>query len=530
MNKAYRFDARRLWILNVGDIKPGEYLTQLFLDMAFDSDAFPDTASVRAHLKRWAGENFGTDHAEQVADVLWRNYDLAFDRNPEFMAWSTAFPETAVSQTEYNMLDFGDENARRAASYRDIMDRAKALMGKMPADRKPAFYQLVQYPVEAAGNTNIRQLALDKTITYGLQRRESANAYAAEAKRAQAVIDAGAHFYNDVMLRGKWRGMMGIHPHELPAYDTPHLPVWNNRGDKGCGWQTEGGGYFAGGGWTQRLVPFQRAVPRSRYIDFFVLGPVAAKWTLKPSVPWITLSQSSGSLGPTRLDQRVWIGIDWAKAPDGATAGIAVSCGGNKTDQTITVRTAPDYTVKNVSFLEDNGIVSIFAVHADERSDGWEVLDGLGHTGASLRSDLGMASVDAGDPGALAKAPHVTYRFATAVKRGYDLVQGEKAVLRLIVLPILPITTENGMRAAVSIDGGPATVLDFNAAEFTEAWRQHVLTNAAVAEVHGLDLKPGAHTLTVYGLDPGLILDRIEIAFDGAPRAYGPIPETRISQ
>jgi hypothetical protein len=86
------------------------------------------------------------------------------------------------------------------------------------------------------------------------------------------------------------------------------------------------------------------------------------------------------------------------------------------------------------------------------------------------------------------------------------------------------------MRAAVSIDGGPATVLDFNAAEFTEAWRQHVLTNAAVAEVHGLDLKPGAHTLTVYGLDPGLILDRIEIAFDGAPRAYGPIPETRISQ
>ena len=33
MNKAYRFDARRIWILNVGDIKPGEYLTQLFLDI-----------------------------------------------------------------------------------------------------------------------------------------------------------------------------------------------------------------------------------------------------------------------------------------------------------------------------------------------------------------------------------------------------------------------------------------------------------------------------------------------------------------
>ena len=528
MNKAYRFDARRLWILNVGDIKPGEFLTQMFLEMAFDNNAFDDVSSVRPYLKRWAADNFGEDRAAEIADIMWRYYKLAFDRNPEFMAWSTAFPETAVSQTEFNMLDFGDENARRVEAYGDIMRRAKALMAKMPTDRKPAFYQLVQYPVEAAGNMNIRQLSLDKTITYGLQRRESANAYAAEAKRAQAAIDAGAHYYNDVMLRGKWRGMMGIHPHDLPAYNSPHLPVWNNHGDKGCAWQTEGGGYFAGGGWSQRLVPFQRAVPRQRYLDFFVTGPVSTKWTLKPSAPWITVSENSGSLGPKRLEQRIWIGIDWAKAPDGALASIAASCG-NSTKGSITVRTSPTNTVKNVSFLEDNDIVSIFAVHADEKSDGWDTLDGLGHSGASLRSDLGMASVNAADPAALAKAPHVTYRFATTTKRGYDLVQGEKAKLRVIALPIQPITSENEMRAAVSIDGGPVTVLDFNAAEFTEAWRQHVLSNSAVAVVHDLAFKPGAHTLTIYALDPGLTLDRFEIDFDGAPRAYGPVPETRIS-
>jgi hypothetical protein len=141
-----------------------------------------------------------------------------------------------------------------------------------------------------------------------------------------------------------------------------------------------------------------------------------------------------------------------------------------------------------------------------------------------------MASVDPGDPAALAKAPHVAYRFATAVKRGYDLVRDEKAVLRAIALPVQPITRENGMRAAVSIDHGPLTVLDFNAAEFTKVWGQHVLTNAAVGELHGLEFKPGAHTLTLYALDPGLILDRLEIAFDEAPPAYGPVPETRIER
>jgi hypothetical protein len=530
MNKAYRFEARRYWILNVGDIKPDEYLTQLFMDIGFDADAFPDAPSVRAHLKRWAAENFGAAKADAIADVLWRTYDLAFDRNPEFMAWSTAFPETAMRQTEFNMLDFGDENARRVEAYRGIMVRAKSLMAQMPADLKPAFFQLVQYPINAAGAMNIRQLSLDKTITYGLQRRESANSYAADAKRAQAAIDADAHFYNDVMLNGKWRGMMGIHPHGLPAYDRPHYPAWANNGDKGCGWQTESGGYFAGGGWTQRLPSFQRALPRQRYLDFFATGTVTAKWTLKPTVPWITVSQSSGTLGPKRLDQRVWISIDWSKAPDKASAGIVASCGTIKGERPITVRTAPAISTEGVSFVEDNLIVSMYATHPDEKSAGWEVLDGLGHTGASLRSSLAMASVDPADAGATRKAPTATYRFATAIKRGYDLVTGEKAELRVVALPILPVTSDNGMRAAVSIDGGAPVVLDFHAPEFTERWRQHVLSNAAVETVHGLELKPGTHSVTITALDPGLILDRIEIDFDGAPRAYGPVPETRIER
>ncbi len=531
MNKAYRFDARRYWILNVGDIKPDEYLTQLFMDIAFDADAFPDAESVKAHLKRWAAENFGSADADAVAEVMWRYYDLAFDRNPEFMAWSTAFPETAVSQTEYNMLDFGDENARRVAAYRSIMARAKALMAKMPADRKPAFFQLVQYPVDAAGDINIRQLSLDKSITYGLQRRESANTYAADARKAQAGIDADAHVYNDVMLNGKWRGMMGIHPHDLPAYDTPHYPTWSDNGDKSCGWQSEGGGYFAGGGWPQRLAEFHRALPRQqRYLDFFLTGKAPATWTLKPTVPWITVSQSSGTLGPKKLEQRVWIGIDWTKAPDGARGGIVARCGKTTAHMPITIRTAPPLTAKDVSFIEDNLIVSMYAVHADAKTAGWDVLDGLGHTGASLRSNLTMASVDPADAAALRAAPSATYRFAVASKRGYDLVKGERAMLRVIALPIQPITSENGMRGAVSIDGGAPVVLDFFAPEFTERWRQHVLTNEAIETVHGLELKPGAHTLTVTALDPGLILDRIEIDFDGAPRAYGPVPETRIER
>ncbi len=529
MNKAYRFDARRIWILNVGDIKPDEYLTQLFLDIAFNANAFPNVQSVKANLKHWAAENFGASNAAAIADIMWRYYDLAFDRNPEFMSWSTAFPETAVHQTKFNMMDFGDENARRMDAYKSIMARAKALMAKMPADRKAAFFQLVQYPVDAAGDMNIRALALDKAITYGLQRRESANSYSAEARRAQNAIIAAANVYNNVMAHGKWRGMMGIHPHNLPAYDTPHYPVWTDNGDTGCGWQAEGGGYYAGGGWPQRLAEFHRELPNEkRYLDFFLTGKTPAQWSLKPTVPWITVSQSTGRLGPKHLEQRIWIGIDWSKAPNGATGGIMARCGKTVAHRPIIIRTASPVTAKDVSFIEDNLIVSMYASHPDERTPGWEVLDGLGHTGASLRSSLTMASVNPADAAAMKAAPRVTYRFAVATKRGYDLVKGERAELRVIALPIHPITSKNSMRAAVSIDGGAPVVLNFTAREFTERWRQHVLTNEAIETVHGLELKPGAHTVTITALDPGLILDRLEVDFDGAPRAYGPVPETRI--
>lgn len=50
----------------------------------------------------------------------------------------------------------------------------------------------------------------------------------------------------------------------------------------------------------------------------------------------------------------------------------------------------------------------------------------------------------------------------------------------------------------------------------------------AIEQISDLRLALGAHTLTVYALDPGVTLDRFEIAFTGAPRAYGPVPETRL--
>jgi len=231
MMKAYHFDARKLWVLNVGSTKPVEFLTDFFLAMAFDADAFEKPASVQSYLRDWVGRNFGPEHRDEIAGVLWRYYKLAFDKNPEMASFSTTFPESSVQQGKFNILDFGDENARRAGAYKSIMAETARLMEAMPEDRKSAFYELVQYTVDTGGNLSLRQLDLDKSIAYGLQHRASANVYAEEAAQAQEKIAADTQRFNDDLERGKWRYILTDYPHALPDYEAPYVPMWKAPAD-----------------------------------------------------------------------------------------------------------------------------------------------------------------------------------------------------------------------------------------------------------------------------------------------------------
>jgi hypothetical protein len=337
--------------------------------------------------------------------------------------------------------------------------------------------------------------------------------------------------------------MANIRPNTLPIFEEPHLPAWSDNGDKKCGVQVEGGAYFDSIGWfTPHLPAFHPELRETRYIDVFAQGEFDAGWTATATMPinafrqetmdvgkttpapWIKLSKTAGRFAPAdqHFEDRIQVSIDWETAPVGGAGEVIITGLAFLQPIAVHVRLAPPNPVNNVSFLEADRIVSIYATHADTLSAGWEVLDGLGHTGASLRARLDLDSIDPANEAAVSRAPSATYRFATTTT-------DDRVALSAIALPTFPITSENGVRIAVSIDGGPLHLLDFFAPEFSEAWRQHVLTNKAIEKMTDLRLAPGAHTLTVYALDPGVTLDRFEVAFTGAPRAYGPVPETRIA-
>jgi hypothetical protein len=275
----------------------------------------------------------------------------------------------------------------------------------------------------------------------------------------------------------------------------------------------------------------------SYYLDVFTEAPIDEDWSAEPSAPWIKIDHASGhfSSGANLFEQRIMVSLDWASAPQQGEGTVTVKCSAGKQPLPVHVRIAPPIQQdKAASFIDSQGVVSMYASHADTISGAWKVLDGVGHTGAGLQADLDLAPVDASDPAAFANAPRAVYRFATG-QQDHDYsfpnyVIDDVATIKAIALPTFPITKGDKLRIAISLDGGTPKVMDFSIVYYGAKWRQHVLDNAAVVALHDVPIAPGNHTLTVTALDPGVTLDRFEIDFEGSGRAYASVPETRIQK
>ena len=69
MKQAYDQGIQKMWILNVGDIKPAEYQIELFMDMAWNLDKV-SSEGVTAHLKHWLERELGTFCAKTILPVM----------------------------------------------------------------------------------------------------------------------------------------------------------------------------------------------------------------------------------------------------------------------------------------------------------------------------------------------------------------------------------------------------------------------------------------------------------------------------
>jgi len=221
MTKAYAYGADRNWIVNVGDFKPTEIGAEWFLRLAWDVEQY-GPLDARKYLVEFSEENFETNRAEDIADILHEFYLLNFVRKPEHMGWTTVHPNTSVSDTEFSHWAHGDESQRRLDKFEQLQSRAESIAADLPEKYYAAFFQLVLYPVRSAANMNRKILYAEKSRYEAMEGHPVANSYANQARAAYAQIQKDTETYNAISS-GKWRHIMSLNPRKLPVFGPPDV-------------------------------------------------------------------------------------------------------------------------------------------------------------------------------------------------------------------------------------------------------------------------------------------------------------------
>lgn len=201
MSKAYANGMRDLWIVNVGDIKPGEIGMEFFLQMAYDADRW-NLDTQPNYLREWAAREFGTGKAKAIADIMAEYYRLGFERKPEHLQWYLVNePKKKSDLTE-------EETLARLKRYEELVRMTDDIEQTIPRHKKAAFYQLVQYPVRVSKHANERFFGAELAERNKTTWPGDAHYWAGRSIAADQWIAKETLYYNQTLSNGKWRGMM----------------------------------------------------------------------------------------------------------------------------------------------------------------------------------------------------------------------------------------------------------------------------------------------------------------------------------
>ena len=194
MSLTYQYGVDKLWVLNVGDLKPMEYPITLFLDMAWNPTRY-NASNLLDHPRKFCAEQFGADQADEAARILNLYSQYAGRITAEMLDARTYNVETG-------------EWKRVADEFMRLETEALRQFATLPADTRDAYRQIILFPVQALGN--VYQMYYAQAMNQKLfnEGNPEANVWADRVEQAFARDAELCRYYNKEMAGGKWDGMM----------------------------------------------------------------------------------------------------------------------------------------------------------------------------------------------------------------------------------------------------------------------------------------------------------------------------------
>jgi hypothetical protein len=519
MTLAKQYGADRIWIVNAGHFKGYEFPLEYFMRLGWDTKQFTGE-NLNDYTRLWAKSQFGPEYAAEIAEIITDYTRFNGRRKPELLSLET-----------YSLINY-NEAEKVVSDYNNVLTRAEEIFVKIEPEKRNAYYQLVLFPVKASALVNELYVTAGKNYLYSKQGRASTNDMAHKTELLFQVDTSLMGYFNRDFADGKWNHFMdqshlgytgwadppfnSLRAIKLQKVDVPESAI--------MGVSIEGSEDAWPGKETEAVLPgFDVFNRQSRWIDVFNKGGKPFKYTASSKESWIKVSNPTGTV---EKDLRLWIMIDWNKIPAGKNSGkIRIKSAGKKVPVTVNAFKPTEPTPETLNgFVEGEGYISIEAEHFTRNTEAgdnrWTIIENYGHTLSALRA---TAPVDAPPATPRVNSPCLEYRM-------YLFSTGNIEV-EAIFSPTLNFMPGRAIQYAISFDNNEPQIIslvpgDFFAQNGNRDWEKTVMDNARFSITdHTID-KPGYHTLKIWMIDPGPVLQKIVVNTGGVRPCYLRPPES----
>jgi hypothetical protein len=518
MHLAWRYDATRLWIVNVGDIKPMELPIQFFLDYAWDPERWP-AERLPEYTRAWAEREFGPEHASGIAELVASYTKYNGRRKPEMLE-----PRT------YSLVNYREAETV-VADYQRLVSQADRIFEALPAEARDAFYQLVLHPIKASAVVNELFATAGRNHLYAVQGRASTNRL---ADRVRELFDLDAQLtrdYNEMLAGGKWQHMMD-QPHL--GYASWHEPIRNampavqliqpsGAGEMGVaieGSEASWPSWQGSGTPAAPVLPVLNVYDRTpRYVEIFNRGEEPFEFTVETSHPWLQVDATRGTVTG---EQRLWVSARWDEVPSNADRAAITVNGPDGARVVVSVPVVNPQVPRPEElegFVETNGYVSIEAGHYTRavapEGRSWVTIPDHGRTVSGVMPGpvTPMTAAGAGD-----SDMRLEYRM-------YLFTPGTVRVSAYLA-PTQKFRPGPGFRVGISFDEEARQPIDVHADASLEAWERSVADGVTILQSTHVIEQPGYHVLKFRAIDPGLVLQKLVVDTGGVRPSYLGPPES----
>jgi hypothetical protein len=396
MSKSYAMGADQIWIANVGDLKPAEIGTELFLQMAWDINRW-QRDNQQDYLREWAAREFGKRHADTIAALMRDYYQLNYQRKPEHLQWWLPRAEPQASP-----LNEAESNTRLRA-FTQLRLRTEQVRKKISDAKQDAFFQLVSYPINGSALANIRFLE-----------GERGNSTAAHAADAQLKEETA--LWSTWLAQGKWKHFMALEPAD-DMWDKYRISAW--------------------------------AMPQQQQ--------------------------------------------QFAKAKTYTDVNKKLNS-------------------KSLSFALE---AENFNRKVDKPGAAWEIIPGLGRTGKGSVAVFPVTAPRFELEQLASKAPQLEY--------DVNFTKTGEFTLQVFLIPTHPLAGTS-LRFAVALNDEVPRLVEFEVKDGSAEWAQGVLNATRIASTHITVTRTGKQVLKFYGVDAGVLLDKIVVDVDSIAPSYLGLP------